>query len=234
MKTFGDAEPWVIYVLKDPRNMKVRYVGFTCQLVERRLSLHLSEARRIPNRNHRTKWIASLLSNGLRPMIEIIESGVGPQWGEVEKRWIALYRSSGHLVNSTDGGDGVVGWGTHEQRSEMMKAANARRPAKERSDTARKREAAKTPEVRFRIAENARLRMMARPPEERSTWAHRMNASRSPEERRAIARLAHANQSVNRSAAARKRYAQMSPEERSGKARHAAQIRWRKKYQWYQ
>jgi hypothetical protein len=60
----------------------------------------------------------SLVSIGLHPLLEIIESGSGDGWANAERRWIAFYRASGaRLVNGTDGVEGAPGRGTPEQRS---------------------------------------------------------------------------------------------------------------------
>lgn len=101
---------WIVYTLTNPRTGEVRYVGWTCKTLNRRLNTHIQTAVSKPPRDHRAKWILSLLSIGVRPVIEAIESGSGEGWAEAEKRWIATFRANGaRLVNATDGGEGTVG-----------------------------------------------------------------------------------------------------------------------------
>ena len=94
-----------IYVLIDPRDGRVRYVGKTANPVKR-LPGHLAEAR--GERHRRACWLRALLALGLEPTLEVIEEVAG-NGNERERFWIALYRSEGHdLVNGTDGGEGVT------------------------------------------------------------------------------------------------------------------------------
>jgi hypothetical protein len=95
-----------IYVLIDPRDGAVRYVGKTSHPCTRR-SDHMSEARGSTG-NHRLHWLRALLALGLEPSLEVIEEVAG-NGNEEERRWIAAYREEGHdLVNATDGGEGVA------------------------------------------------------------------------------------------------------------------------------
>lgn len=96
----------VIYALTDPRTGDIRYVGYSSQL-SRRFCAHLQDARK-GLLTHKAKWIASLLREGLRPGLEVLEESPvsAPQQ---EKIWIAALRSKGfNLTNDTDGGDGVT------------------------------------------------------------------------------------------------------------------------------
>jgi len=96
-----------IYKLIDPRNISVKYIGWTHNSLQKRLIDHLSEARR-GQRNHRCNWIRKLLSENLLPSIEPVESVAYNKRGEKEKYWISYYGRE-NLVNGTDGGEGVVG-----------------------------------------------------------------------------------------------------------------------------
>jgi hypothetical protein len=142
-------KPWVIYVLKHPRTGEVRYVGVTVKKPSYRLSEHISEAVQSVRKTYKSRWILSLVSIGLHPLIEIIESSCGDGWQDAEHRWIAKYRSQGiRLVNATDGGDGTIGLRgaqTREKRSETSKKWQAAKTSEQRSEIARKREAGMTP-----------------------------------------------------------------------------------------
>jgi hypothetical protein len=114
---------YAIYVLTDPKDGRVRYVGRSMR-AHKRLSGHVSESRKHPTKNHRTRWISSLLKVGLQPNLVFIQTGIG-DWAEAERGWVAFFRALGcDLTNSTDGGDGTIGY-THsvEAREKMAEAS---------------------------------------------------------------------------------------------------------------
>lgn len=93
-----------IYVLSDPRNEDIRYVGKTKQAIEKRLKQHLRDR----NNNRRTNWIKSLRKVGVSPTILLIENTDEQNWEIRERYWIKYYRSLGYdLTNLTDGGEGT-------------------------------------------------------------------------------------------------------------------------------
>lgn len=95
-----------IYVLFDPRDSEdIRYVGAT-QNPKKRLSVHLSDKKTF---NHRANWIRSVLSDGVKPKMKVIEDAPDDDWQSREKYWIKYYRNAGfNLTNQTDGGDGTL------------------------------------------------------------------------------------------------------------------------------
>lgn len=112
-----------IYTLIDPREPdEVRYVGMTSQTCEERLAQHIGSGRTASGRQtHVRSWIKSLARDGVVPRMHVIEISPVAKWQELEKYWIADYRSKGHrLTNATAGGDGMVGrvW-TPEQRQAL-------------------------------------------------------------------------------------------------------------------
>lgn len=147
-----------IYVLKDSGD--VRYVGWT-HCAKARMKAHIYRAKN-PEKyspSHKDRWIGKMLAEGRRPEMEIIESGSG-NWAEREVFWIAHFRSIGcRLTNTTDGGEGMVGWVpsqetrrkislaarniSNETRRKMSAAKNGWRPSAEsvlrRSETQRGR-----------------------------------------------------------------------------------------------
>jgi len=97
----------IIYVLIDPRNNSIRYVGVTCKSIHERLSGHIRTARH-DNRTRRDRWINCLSSQGLRPIIACIEETSDRNR---ECFWIEYYANQGcDLTNHTVGGEGVPGY----------------------------------------------------------------------------------------------------------------------------
>lgn len=115
-------DTWTIYALVDPETDQIRYVGFTSCRPGKRLNQHCC-TKRDPN-THKSNWIKSLLSRGLRPVIRTLETGVG-DWAACEKKWITQLRAEGHpLTNLSDGGEGTVGCQFSEERKRKISIAH--------------------------------------------------------------------------------------------------------------
>ncbi len=114
-----DIKPWHVYVLIDPRDQTVRYVGCTAH-VDRRVKMHVSEAFS-PEGFQRLKsvWVRGLAAEGLLPVLEVIESGFGRGWRETEKRWIHTKRFHGHPLTN-----GEEGFGHQRKPGERYKCVN--------------------------------------------------------------------------------------------------------------
>lgn len=96
-----------IYALCDPNTLRVRYVGKSNNPKER-LSGHLSE-RSLRAGNEKNAWLKSLLLQGLRPVLIILQEITHGCWAEAERAWICLFRMQGcSLTNTSDGGEGVL------------------------------------------------------------------------------------------------------------------------------
>lgn len=120
-----------IYSLHDPRRPKeVRYIGQTSQNLSERLSKHIIRAisnYRKKNSNHRCNWIGCLSKDGIKPAITLIEETDESNYIKREKFWIADYRSKGHnLVNSTEGGEGTLGYKFTEEGKKILRARKHR------------------------------------------------------------------------------------------------------------
>ena len=124
--------PTTIYALVDPRAPEsIRYVGKTVAPVSQRVQSHIDEARR-EQRNHRHRWILSLLRDDTRPLAVVLEI-VPPysDWAERERHWISMARSAGCLLtNATDGGEGAPGHSPSQETRQRMSRAHAGRPGK--------------------------------------------------------------------------------------------------------
>lgn len=92
-----------VYVLVDPSDNTVRYVGVTTNPRRRR-----SRHRGLSEGGNRllTQWKASLHERGLRPLMAVVDSATGDTCGLLEAKWIAYYRRLGRLCNVYASGDG--------------------------------------------------------------------------------------------------------------------------------
>jgi len=103
-----------IYVLYDPKDCKIRYIGRTSKKeIKHRLIEHITKARYFnvyyPGKKqpYRINWINSILKQGREPMIRKIATVKG--WKEshnLERSLIFKYKNKFNLVNSDDKGDG--------------------------------------------------------------------------------------------------------------------------------
>lgn len=90
-----------IYTLADPRTNLIRYVGKTDAPASRAKS-HLRRDRSI-----KAKWIQSLVSAGVHPVLEILDEVPFEEWMLWEQYWITVMRGWGFdLVNGDNGGLG--------------------------------------------------------------------------------------------------------------------------------
>mgnify|MGYP003606412743 CR=1 FL=1 len=95
-----------IYILIDPENQQVRYVG-KANNVSERYKAHLNRARK--HQIHKLNWINSLRKKGLKPIIEVIDVVPINDWVFWETYWIAQFKAWGFkLINYTNGGDGAT------------------------------------------------------------------------------------------------------------------------------
>lgn len=94
--------PIYIYILKDPRDNSVRYVGATAN-PERRLSGHFYNAT---GNERKREWIGELKQLNIRPIMEILEKVSQEYAREAELKYIAHYfiEEDCDLVNGKDVG----------------------------------------------------------------------------------------------------------------------------------
>ena len=88
-----------IYALLDPSTKEVRYIGKSVN-PKRRYYEHLTSKSKY--NCHKNNWIKKLLSENIKPVLEIIEECNKENWCEREKHWIAQYDN---LTNATEGGE---------------------------------------------------------------------------------------------------------------------------------
>ena len=95
-----------IYILIDPRDNKVRYVG-KANNVSQRYKAHLNRARK--HQIHKANWIKQLKELNLKPILEVVDIVPIDEWIFWETYWIAQFKVWGFdLINYTNGGDGCT------------------------------------------------------------------------------------------------------------------------------
>lgn len=164
-----------IYLLVDPRDNHVRYVGQTAGDPKRRLYTHLRAGK---NNAHTmsARWIRGLLAEDLKPEMRIVERDITERLllNALEREWIANGKFIGwKLTNHTAGGEGLSGMQhsaeTRAKMSAKMKAAHADGFAARRVLTSESRERMAThrgkrhsPDVQARITAKSTATRMAR------------------------------------------------------------------------
>lgn len=95
----------LIYVIKDPDTLRIRYVGKTVQSLKIRLNRHINNPKGYVGR-----FISKLIRKNKYPIIEKIDECDESNWQEREIYWIKYYREIiDDLCNLCDGGIGVSG-----------------------------------------------------------------------------------------------------------------------------
>ncbi len=107
-----------IYILKDPINLKIRYVGVTCTSLKSRLSQHIYDSKK--KGTYKRNWINSLKKKNLKPIIEKIEECNYKNYQEREIFWISYYDN---LTNTDKGGNGVV---LNRKKESIKKSSEAK------------------------------------------------------------------------------------------------------------
>lgn len=120
-----------IYTLSDPITNEVRYIGQTVMSLKMRLGNHIRESRTNKN-TYKLNWIRSLEKKGVKPIIELLDEGI---WGETEIYWISQFKQWGfRLVNSTEGGDGVIRKKTEKEKKKISNAHKGKKLSAEHKE----------------------------------------------------------------------------------------------------
>ena len=117
-----------IYGLLDPESYKIRYIG-KADRPKSRYSAHLSD----PYKNHKANWVRSLLAQGKKPVLRILQEVGIDEWKFYENYWITELRANGvNLTNNTNGGEGCDGYKhTTEHKQHIAKVQHLRWKDKE-------------------------------------------------------------------------------------------------------
>lgn len=91
-----------IYMLIDPISRQPRYIGKSNNPLDR-LKFHIGDKRR----SKKKYWIQNLRSQGLLPLLEIVDEVSLNEWQFWEIYWINQMKAWGfNLTNGTEGGEG--------------------------------------------------------------------------------------------------------------------------------
>lgn len=99
--------PWIYGLVSSAEPARVRYVGKTAISIERRLTEHISDAKRY-TKTHKQKWIRSVWARGAEVFAVELEEISQELLNAAECRWIVELSKTSELVNGTVGGDGGV------------------------------------------------------------------------------------------------------------------------------
>jgi group I intron endonuclease len=95
-----------IYALVSEEDQKnIKYIGVTSKTPSNRLSNHIYEAKKTPNKTDKTKWITSVNYKLKQIILDIVDFETAYFW---EQYWISQFKTWGFvLVNSNNGGGGL-------------------------------------------------------------------------------------------------------------------------------
>lgn len=94
-----------IYVLRDPDTHEPRYVG-KAENPKTRYTQHLGPSS-LKGRTHKAKWLAALIRDGKKPILEVLQWVTRRQWSKAERHYIAEFKRLGaRLTNGDEGGLG--------------------------------------------------------------------------------------------------------------------------------
>lgn len=99
---------WAVYVLYDKAEPnKVRYVGLTCD-PRKRLSAHRNP--KAADQTHRANWARKVRDTGSEIIMEVVIDEIDLDAVKTAEMLLIAYHreNGGDLVNSSDGGDGVL------------------------------------------------------------------------------------------------------------------------------
>ncbi len=107
-----------IYVLIDPRNDNIKYVGQTKNKLYTRLRKHICDSKN--NKHKNANWIKKLTKLNLQPIIKLIDIVPLDDLGFWEMFYILKYKTNGILLNNhTTGGEGSIGY-KHTKKSKQL------------------------------------------------------------------------------------------------------------------
>lgn len=120
----------IIYALTDPRDNKIRYIGFTGRTPGTRLGYHIRESRVQNNTYYKCKWIRKLEKLGLKPNIKVLLKAKYNELPQLEIDYIKFYKNFCRLTNTSEGGEGAKGntWSIEARKRHSENLTGKKRP----------------------------------------------------------------------------------------------------------
>lgn len=111
---------YIIYGLTDPDTQEVRYIGKSTSGMKR--PMEHKKPFNLKGHSHKIHWIKQLIEQNKKYGVIVLEITETPEeLNDREIFWINEYKNRGiTLTNSTDGGEGNVGWIPSEETKNKM------------------------------------------------------------------------------------------------------------------
>lgn len=124
------VKEFIIYTLQDPISLDIRYIGLTSQKLNVRLSAHWTTFNN--KKSHKVHWIKKLKKLNQKPIIKELDTAYSlKEAADLEKYWISQFKTWGFkLTNTTDGGEGALGYKHDLETILRMKQIQALKPKK--------------------------------------------------------------------------------------------------------
>lgn len=115
---------YLIYALQDPITFEIRYIGKSMSGLDRPKSHN--NLNQLQAKSYKNNWVKSLISNGYKPIIKIIQYIINPiELDEAEIYWISYFKNLGcPLTNSTLGGKGRFGFKLSKESKQKIRESN--------------------------------------------------------------------------------------------------------------
>lgn len=96
-----------IYTLKDPITNEIRYIGkVNTKRFNKRYIAHCNPHNKADGNTHKYNWTNKLKREGLKPIMEVLDTTNEDEWGYLEKYWIQQFKAWGfRLLNINEGGE---------------------------------------------------------------------------------------------------------------------------------
>jgi hypothetical protein len=131
---------FIIYTLQDPFSLDVKYIGLTSQKLNVRLSAHWTTFNN--KKSHKVHWIKKLKKLNQKPIIKELDIAYSlKEAADLEKYWISQFKTWGFkLTNTTEGGEGALGYKHDLETVLKMKQIQALKPKKPKTPKLSKEE----------------------------------------------------------------------------------------------
>lgn len=114
-----------IYSLSDPISGHVRYIGKSNNPKQRFTNGHMVCIHHKDKKSKKRSWIKSLVDDGKKPKLDIIDEVDVSDWAFWERHYISLFKSWGFkLTNTTDGGEGGSGCSWNKGKKHTQETIN--------------------------------------------------------------------------------------------------------------